>query len=155
MRTEQTVRLPAIIIVSAAFLLLTAGGCREEAETGIVFGEGEVLVGGTTITVDLALTGPQMEQGLKYRRRLPEDRGMLFIYSKPVQSPFWMKDTHIPLSIAFINREGRIISIQKMEPDNDLKIYHPPRPFLYALEMNQGWFQRNNIQAGDKVVMQN
>ena len=123
-------------------------------ETGIVFGEGKVLVGGKTITVDLALTGPQMEQGLKYRRRLPEDRGMFFIYSKPVQSPFWMKDTHIPLSIAFITREGRIISIQQMEPDNDRKTYHPSKPFLYALEMNRGWFERNDIQVGDKVVMQ-
>lgn len=146
-------RLPAIIIISAASLLLTAGGCREETGTGIVFGEGEVLVGGKTITVDLALTGPQMEQGLKYRRRLPEDRGMLFIYSEPVQSPFWMKDTHIPLSIAFINREGRIISIQKMEPDNDRKNYHPPRPFLYALEMNQGWYERHNVKVGDSVII--
>jgi len=146
-------RLPAIIIISTAFLLLIAGGCREEADTGIVFGEGEVLVGGKTIAVDLALTGPQMEQGLKYRRRLPEDRGMLFLYSQPVQSPFWMKDTHIPLSIAFINRDGGIISIQKMEPDNDRKTYHPPRPFLYALEMNQGWFERNNIRVGDKLII--
>jgi uncharacterized membrane protein (UPF0127 family) len=88
-----------------------------------------------------------------YRRSLDVDRGMIFIYPHPVSSPFWMKDTHIPLSIAFINSDGIIISIQKMEPDNDRRTYPPPRPFLYALEMNQGWFERNNIGVGDSVVI--
>lgn len=148
-------RISAITGVIVAIFLLASAGCQEEVETGVVFGEGEIMVGSRTIKVELALTAPQMEQGLKYRRRLNEDRGMIFIYSHPVRSPFWMKDTHIPLSIAFINSDERIISIQKMEPDNDRKTYHPPRPFQYALEMNQGWFQRNNIQVGDKVVIGN
>jgi uncharacterized protein len=143
--------IPGVIIVILS--LLSFAGCQDEADTGIVFGEGVISVGGRTINVDLALTAPQMEQGLKYRRSLDEDRGMIFIYSHPVTSSFWMKDTHIPLSIAFINSDGIIISIQKMEPDNDQRTYHPPRPFLYALEMNQGWFERNNIRIGDKVVL--
>ena len=146
-------RIFSITAVITALFILVSAGCQDEADTGIVFGEGEIAVGGRTIKVDLALTAPQMEQGLKYRRSLDEDRGMIFIYSHPVKSAFWMKDTHIPLSIAFINSEGRIISIQDMEPDNDRKTYSPPRPFLYALEMNQGWFERNNIQVGDVVVI--
>ena len=146
-------RISSITAVITALLILVSAGCQDEADTGIVFGDGEISVGGRTIKVDVALTGPQMEQGSKYRRSLDEDRGMIFIYSQPVTSSFWMKDTHIPLSIAFINSEGRIISIQDMEPDNDQKTYAPPRPFLYALEMNQGWFEKNNIRVGDVVVI--
>jgi len=148
-------RFPPITgFIIAAFFLATAG-CQDDADTGIVFGEGEVTIGSRTIKVEEAITLPQMAQGLKYRRSLDEDRGMIFIYSHPVTSSFWMKDTHIPLSIAFINSEGRIISIQDMEPDNDRKTYSPPRPFLYALEMNQGWFKRNNVRVGDKVEIHN
>jgi uncharacterized protein len=144
-----------VTLITAAVITVffAVVGCREKVETGIVFGEGEVTIGGRTIQVEEAITAPQMSQGLMYRRSLDEDRGMIFIYSHPVSSPFWMKDTHIPLSIAFINSDGIIISIQKMEPDNDQRTYPPPRPFLYALEMNQGWFERNNIRVGDKIVV--
>ena len=145
--------IPGVIIAILSLLAFT--GCQDEADTGIVFGEGKITIGGRTIKVQEAITVPQMAQGLMYRRSLDKDRGMIFIYSQPVTSSFWMKDTHIPLSIAFINSEGRIISIQDMEPDNDRKTYAPPRPFLYALEMNQGWFKSNNIRVGDKVVIQN
>ncbi|MDP8215426.1 MAG: DUF192 domain-containing protein [Candidatus Euphemobacter frigidus] len=149
-------RLSTIITIgTASLILLITGGCREGIKTGIIFGEGEVLIGDRKIKVELALTAPQKEQGLKYRRSLPENRGMIFMYSSPVRSPFWMKDTHIPLSIAFINGEGRIISIQKMEPDNDQRLYHPPKPFKYALEMNQGWFEKNNVGVGERVILKN
>ncbi|MFH1038383.1 MAG: DUF192 domain-containing protein [PVC group bacterium] len=149
--TQQIPRAGAIIVAGALFL--AASGCREEADTGIVFGEGTVLVGDRTVAVEIALTGPQMEQGLKFRRSLSEDRGMLFVYPEPVRASFWMKDTHLPLSIAFINREGIIIGIQEMEPDNDQRRYSPPRPVLCALEMNRGWFEKNNIKVGDTVVI--
>lgn len=103
------------------------------------------------ITVEVALTPAQITQGLKYRRKLPESQGMIFIFSQPTVVGFWMKDTLIPLSIAFIDREGRIIDILDMEPD-DGKISHlPSGPYLYALEMNRGWFERNNIRVGDRV----
>ncbi len=149
-----TMRRSAIIVAGVTSLLVAYTGCRNEADTGVVFGEGTVRIGNTTIDVLIALTGPQMEQGLKYRHSLGEDRGMLFIYSQPVRTPFWMKDTHIPLSIAFINREGIIISIKEMAPDNDQRMYSPPGPFLYALEMNQGWFTENNVKVGDKIIIE-
>lgn len=145
--------LVTLVTTAIMIVFFAAAGCRDELNTGIVFGEGEVTIGGRTIKVLEAITGPQMAQGLMYRRSLDVDRGMIFIYPHPVSSPFWMKDTHIPLSIAFINSDGIIISIQKMEPDNDRRTYPPPRPFLYALEMNQGWFERNNIRVGDSVVI--
>lgn len=117
----------------------------------MIFGKREIRVENLMITVEVALTPAQITQGLKYRRKLPESQGMIFIFSQPTVVGFWMKDTLIPLSIAFIDREGRIIDILDMEPD-DGKISHlPSGPYLYALEMNRGWFERNNIRVGDRV----
>ena len=136
-----------------ALVVPAATGCGENSANEIIFGRDEITVGGKKIMVDLAITGPQKSRGLKYRRKLAADRGMLFIYSHSTRSPFWMKDTHIPLSIAFIDGRKRIIGIEQMLPDNDEKIYSPPGPFLYALEMNQGWFERNNVKVGDQVII--
>ena len=140
---------PAIIFTGAVLLLSAA--CRRGPETGVVFGEREIRIGEKTVTVEVAITPAQLEQGLKYRRSLPGDRGMLFAYSRAEIRPFWMKDTLIPLSIAFIDGEGRIINIEEMEPDDGNANHWPDRPFLYALEMNRGWFEKNNIRPGDLV----
>ncbi len=144
-------RILAVISVAAALSLPALGGCRPSPKTGVVFGERELRVGDRTITAEVALTPAQLSQGLKYRRRLPKNRGMLFIFPQPAARSFWMKDTVIPLSIAFIDREGLIIDIRDMEPDDGAASHRPDRPFLYALEMNRGWFERNNIRVGDRV----
>lgn len=143
--------LPPIIIGSFLLLSAAGGGCRREPETGVAFGEREIRIGERRITVEVALTPAQLEQGLKYRRRLGKDRGMLFVFSRPARRSFWMKDTLIPLSIAFIDREGRIIDIRDMEPDGGAESHSPDRPFLYALEMNRGWFENNDVRIGDRV----
>lgn len=134
-----------VLIVS----IIAGAGCRLE---DVVFGSQLIVVGGKEIRVDLALTPAQMARGLQHRRHLPPDEGMLFVYSHPVQHDFWMKDTCLPLSIAFINEDGQIIDIQKMEPDNGSRLYHCPLPYRSALEMNQGWFEKNGIQVGDAVI---
>jgi len=88
---------------------------------------------------------------LMFRQHLPPDVGMLFVFEYEGFHSFWMKNTFIPLDIAFINSEGEIVDIQQMEPLNDVKTYVPPTPIQYALEMNQGWFKKYGIQVGDKV----
>ncbi len=147
----MTTRILPIIAIGANLLLPAAGGCRRGPETGVSFGEREIRVGERRITVEVALTPAQLAQGLKYRRRLPRNRGMLFVFPRTAERSFWMKDTLIPLSIAFIDREGRIIDIRNMEPDGGAASHSPGRPFLYALEMNQGWFERNDVRVGDRV----
>jgi len=144
-------RILPIITGTAALLLGALGGCGQSPETGVVFGERAIRVGDREITVEVALTPAQLTQGLKFRRSLPRDRGMLFVYSRPTAGGFWMKDTVIPLSIAFIDAHGRIINIRDMEPDDGAARHRPDRPFLYALEMNRGWFERNDIRVGDRV----
>ena len=82
------------------------------------------------------------------RKHLGEDEGMLFIFEKEDYHSFWMKNTLIPLSIAFIDRDGKILKIADMEPLT-LESHPPPKPILYALEMRKGWFSANGIQGGD------
>jgi len=100
------------------------------------------------IWVEVVRTPEERAQGLMGRKHLGEDEGMLFIFEKEDYHSFWMKNTLIPLSIAFIDREGKILRIADMEPLT-LDSHPPPKPILYALEMNKGWFSTNSLQAGD------
>ena len=76
---------------------------------------------------------------------------MLFVFPTSKYASFWMKDTQIPLSIAFLDEDGRILDIQKMTPLDDEKRYRSGQPARFALEVNQGWFSANGIEVGDKV----
>ena len=100
------------------------------------------------IWVEVVRTPEERAQGLMGRKHLGEDEGMLFIFEKEDYHSFWMKNTLIPLSIAFIDREGKILKIADMEPLT-LDSHPPPKPILYALEMKRGWFLTNGVQVGD------
>jgi uncharacterized protein len=100
------------------------------------------------IWVEVVRTPEERAQGLMGRKHLGEDEGMLFIFEKEDYHSFWMKNTLIPLSIAFLDREGKILKIADMEPLT-LDSHPPPKPILYALEMKKGWFSTNGIQVGD------
>lgn len=103
-----------------------------------------------TVMAELATTPEERSKGLMYRESLCEDCGMLFVYGDNVTGGFWMKNTKIPLSIAFIAENGTILDIQQMEPET-LDIHKPGVPYRYALEVNQGFYEDNSIQEGDRV----
>ncbi len=111
----------------------------------------EIRVGGVSLKVELATTPEEHAEGLMLRKELSEDNGMLFIYPSPRILTFWMKDTYIPLDIAFIDKDKTIVSIQHMKPLDDKHLYVSPSPVLYALEVNQGWFNRNGVEIGDRM----
>src|SRR5512139_3334322 len=98
-----------------------------------------VYLTGKEIWVEVVRTPEERAQGLMGRKHLREDEGMLFIFEKEDYHSFWMKNTLIPLSIAFIDQEGRIVKITDMKPMT-LDSHSPPKPVLYALEMRKGWF---------------
>jgi uncharacterized membrane protein (UPF0127 family) len=102
------------------------------------------------IKVEVAKTPQERGKGLMGRPHLGKDEGMLFIFETEDYHGFWMKDTLIPLSIAFIDREGYIVMITDMKPLT-LETHPPPKPILYTLEMNKGWFSAHGIKAGDIV----
>jgi uncharacterized membrane protein (UPF0127 family) len=102
------------------------------------------------IWVEVAKSPEERANGLMGRKHLGKNEGMLFIFEIEDYHGFWMKDTIIPLSIAFIDREGRIVKITDMKP-LALESHIPPKPVLYALEMNKGWFSVNGINVGDII----
>ncbi len=89
--------------------------------------------------------------GLMFRKKLPEDEGMLFIFEESQMLDFWMKNTYLPLDIAFISSSGIIINIESMKPLDEGPRYRSQSPARYALEVNQGWFARRGIKPGDKI----
>ena len=109
-----------------------------------------LFIDGKKIMAEVARTEGEKEKGLMFREVLPEDEGMLFIYEDEGFLSFWMKNTRIALSIAFIDSRGRIIDIQDMEPFS-LASHTSRLPAKFALEMNRGWFQRNGIRMGNVV----
>ena len=102
------------------------------------------------IWVEVAKTPEETSHGLMGRKHLGKDEGMLFIFETEDYHGFWMKNTLIPLSIAFIDKDGRIVWITDMKPLT-LNSHVPPKPILYALEMNKGWFSSFGIKVGDFV----
>ena len=109
-----------------------------------------LVVGGNKLTAEVASTDVQRSTGLMHRRMLPENRGMLFIFPDVAMHGMWMMNTFVPLSVAFLDREGRIINIEDMQPQTQ-NSHTAAKPAKYALEMNLGWFAKRGIKPGTKV----
>ncbi len=100
------------------------------------------------IKVEIAQSPEERRVGLMGRKNLPEDQGMLFVFEHEQKMAFWMKDTPLPLSIAYISKAGEIKEIHDLEPFSE-KTVHSRHSVLYALEVNRGYFKKRNIKAGD------
>lgn len=109
----------------------------------------QIRLGDQILTVEIADTTPARAKGLMGRKTLGENQGMLFIYPKAEKLSFWMKNTLIPLSIAFFDEKKRLLEIIDMMPET-LDTHTSWAPAQYALEMNQGWFEKKSIQIGTK-----
>lgn len=141
-------RLHAVLrILLLASTLLCSCAEKQSAPEGELY---SLRIRGTAVQVEAARNNRQRALGLMYRESLPADRGMLFIYRDEQVRSFWMKDTKIPLSIAFINAAGRIVDIQDLEPGDQVS-RRSEAPAAYALEVNRGWFAAAGITEGDEV----
>src|SRR5688500_12547958 len=109
-----------------------------------------LTVGAHKLTAEVASTDATRATGLMHRRMLPENRGMLFIFPDVAMHGMWMMNTHVPLSVAFLDTKGVIINIADMTPHTQ-DSHSAARPAKYALEMNQGWFRKRGIKPGDRV----
>jgi len=113
-----------------------------------------ITIGQKNINVEIADTPQKRQQGLMHRKKLNKDEGMLFIFTSEQTLSFWMKNTYIPLSIAYINKNCNIIDIQDMYPlkkNEPEKTYPSKAQSQLALEVNLGWFKKNNINLGDQI----
>jgi uncharacterized protein len=103
------------------------------------------------ITAQVASTSVQRQTGLMYRKEMPRQEGMLFIFEKAVQQCFWMRNTLLPLTAAFIADDGVIVNLADMKPRSD-DPHCSKKPVRFVLEMNQGWFASKGLKAGDKLT---
>ena len=102
------------------------------------------------IQAEVASTPSSQQLGLMYRKSMPEQNGMLFIFDQKAGHCFWMKNTLIPLSIAFIDDDGKIVNIEEMQAQTE-ENHCPTKPIRFALEMNSQWFQKKQINSGKMV----
>src|SRR4051812_34081893 len=110
----------------------------------------KLTVGMHVIDAQVASTNEQRMTGLMFRTEMPQHEGMLFVFDYPSQQCFWMKNTLLPLSVAFVNDDGRIANIEEMQPQT-LESHCSVEPVRYVLEMNKGWFAKKGIKAGARL----
>jgi hypothetical protein len=111
----------------------------------------QVRIGKHPMKVEIVDTDPQREKGLMFREKLGHDDGMLFVFDEPAYHSIWMKNTLIPLSVAFIDRDGIILNIEDMEP-RTLDTHTAAGPAAFAIEANKGWYAEKKVRPGDKVT---
>ena len=137
------------MIVTRALLFafwVVAIGAADAAQLPTI----ELTVKGHRLVAEVAANSETRTTGLMHRFSLKPDQGMLFVFSSPQPLAFWMKNTYVPLSIAFIGVDGRVLNIEDMSPQTE--VTHPSRGLaLYALEMKKGWFAERGIAPGDRV----
>jgi len=136
-------RIEAVLFILLLFWIISIARSQTVLKIPLYIGQKEIWV-------EVAKTPEERSYGLMGRRYLGKDEGMLFIFETEDYHGFWMKNTFIPLSIAFIEKNGRIVWITDMKPLT-LDSHVPPQPILYALEMNKGWFSSHRIKAGDVI----
>lgn len=147
---------PAIVLFTA--LTLGACGGPEPPVEGLPTGVLRIDTGGEAVEVKVSIaeTPEARSRGLMGVDELPEDHGMVFLQEQPVQSGFWMKDTLIPLSIAFWDQTGEILAILDMEPceEDPCEIYSPGVTWIGAVEVNQGFFAEQGVEVGDRATLE-
>jgi uncharacterized membrane protein (UPF0127 family) len=135
--------------------LTSLAGCGEQGNEGRP--TSTVRFGGTeaTLAVEVADDTEEQRRGLMGVEHLPAGQGMAFVWREPVQSTFWMKDTLVPLSIAFVDESGRVIDVLDMQPceTDTCPTYGVNEPYVFAIEANIGWFDDHGIEAGDRAEL--
>lgn len=128
-------------------LLLTLGSSAASAQQLPMM---ELTAGFHRIEAEVAANNAARMQGLMQRKSMATQRGMLFVFDRDAQHCMWMKNTFLPLSVAFIDETGRILNIEDMQPQSEDN-HCAAKPARYALEMNVGWFAQRGIKRGDRI----
>ena len=129
----------------------SAGGAATAAAPKTVMDDFPIKVGDRTVRMQLAVLPAEMQRGLMERRDLGPDDGMIFVYDKPQQMSFWMRNTPTPLDIGFFTSDGRLVEIHPLHPFDEKTVNSHSRELRFALEMNQGWYRAGGIKPGAKL----
>lgn len=135
------------LFCAVCVVLLFSASCRTLSKTTI-----QTATGRISVFVELATTPEEREKGLMFRKKLPENQGMLFVYPEEILPSFWMKNTLVSLDIIFINKAGRIVFIAQNTTPLSEDLITPTTLINRALEVNAGFAERHKIKAGDLVI---
>lgn len=116
-------------------------------------GRVELTIADVQVSLELVSEPGARSRGLMFRDSLAPNSGMLFVFPREGVYPFWMKNTRMPLSIAFLDRSGRIVGLDEMQPFDTLTLHMPRESFLYAVEMDSGWFRAHGVGEGDTIEL--
>jgi uncharacterized membrane protein (UPF0127 family) len=108
----------------------------------------KLFLGNETIIAEVARTGIQLATGMMFRKEMPEMEGMLFTLGAPQRASFYMRNTTVPLTVAYIDGEGTLLELHDLEPLNETPVPARADNIEYVLEMNRGWFTRHNVSIG-------
>ena len=147
----RTARL-ALAALALLAVSCSGGGGSGRAASAVLSGAN----GDVTVAVEVVDSREERGRGLMHRKSLPENAGMLFLFREEREGGLWMKDTLIPLSVAFFDERGRIVRILDMDPCRaaDCPIYRPGISYTGALEVNQGAFERWGVEEGDEIRLE-
>jgi uncharacterized protein len=143
---RTVIRFTAVVLLGAGAVLPMASAQEGPQKLPAI----TLSAGMHLIQAEVAQTPEQRGIGLMHRPKMGANEGMLFVFETPTQQCFWMKNTLLPLSIAFLEDDGSVVNIEDMAPQA-LNSHCSKRPVRFALEMNQGWFAKRGIKAGSRV----
>jgi uncharacterized protein len=142
-------RLLTLLAIPAVLGLVSAAYAQDEPQTKLQ--RTTISAGMHRIDAQVALTPEQRQIGLMWRKAMPVHEGMLFIFEQPTKQCFWMKNTLIPLTAAFVADDGTIVNLEDMKPQTT-DPHCSAQPVRFVLEMNKGWFAKKGIKAGTKLA---
>ena len=140
--------LRSLFAAAAVTLCASLAQAQETPQTNLP--RVELTIGMYRIDAQVAQTPQSREIGLMFRREMPQQEGMLFAFSVPAEQCFWMKNTILPLSAAFIADDGTIVNLVDMAPQTTSS-HCSAKPVRFVLEMNQGWFAHKGFKAGTRI----
>ena len=156
----KNANLVSRVTVACLVLLFAASACRRDQATAApasvaalksVADFFSIKVGDRVVRMQLAVRDTEMQRGLMQRRDLGRDDGMIFVYERPRQLSFWMRNTPTPLDIGFFNAAGELQEVYPMYPFDETSVPLRSTEIQFALEMNQGWYRDNQVKPGAKL----
>jgi len=148
---RSRLRAPARFLGALALNLVVSSSALAQDGPQLNLPRVKLSAGMHQIDAQVAQTPAQRQIGLMHRREMPQHEGMLFVFEQPATQCFWMKNTLLPLTAAFVADDGTIVNLADMKPQSE-DSHCSTKPVRFVLEMNQGWFARKNLKAGARLA---
>ena len=146
--------LALIALIAAATLTACKPDNESTGATAAADNYFPIRIGASTLQLQLALTPAEHQKGLMFRDQLSPDHGMLFLFQRPKQQGFWMKNTRLPLDIGYLDASGRLLEIHQLFPYDETPVPSRSSQILMALETNRGWYAENGVNPGARLDME-